>query len=92
MCDCLNKSEERLITHLSEQIGKDQKIKEVNKSDSGYTCKGLTLSKGGGWKVILPFEFKYTPFKKDGTPGKEKVYKTNVFPSFCPFCGKEMER
>lgn len=91
MCDCLEKSEERLIGHVTDNLKKEVKIKEVNKSDSGYVNKGLTFSAGGGWKLLLPFHVKYTPLKKDGSEGKEKTYKTNVFPTFCPFCGKPME-
>lgn len=90
MCDCLKKSEEKLIGHVTENLKKDWTIKEINEKESGYTNKGLVFSSGGGWKLYIPFEVKYTPVKKDGSDGKEKTYKTNVFPNFCPFCGKKM--
>jgi hypothetical protein len=90
MCDCLKKSEENLIAHVAENLKKDYPIKEVNEKESGYVNKGLVFSNPGGWKLFLPFELKYTLVKKDGTPGKEKTYKTNVFPTYCPWCGGKM--
>lgn len=92
MCDCLKKSEEKVTEHLTETLkerGID--IVEIDKSESGYANKGLSLGKNGGWKLFLPFELKYTPRKKDGSEGKEKTHKASMYPPFCPFCGNKME-
>lgn len=90
MCDCLEKTEENLIKHLTERLGKDTTIQDVNIDESGYVNKGLSL--GAGWKLFLPYAFKYTPTKKDGSAGKEKTFKTSIFPTFCPFCGLRFEK
>jgi hypothetical protein len=87
-CDCLIESEKKMIAHVKEALSKEQSVDSWNERDSGYTTKAFFFT--GGTKLTLPFEVKYTPLKKDGTQGKEKVYKTSILPSYCPFCGKPL--
>lgn len=87
MCNCLDETTQSAIDLVSVKLRGRQTIKEINIADSGYVNRALTFGKNGGWRLIFPIEVKYTPFLKDGSVGKEKTYKTNMFPSFCPFCG-----
>lgn len=87
MCNCLNKSEQKLAAHLIVDKGL------TNVKQSHYANTAFTFDKKveGGRVLYLPFEIEYVPIKKDGTPGKQKTFKVNVTPSFCPFCGKSLK-
>lgn len=86
MCDCLKKSENEITDHLI----KANDIKYPK--ESGYVNKVLSFSDiNGGWKLALPFELSFNPKKADGTVGKEKKIKTNILPTFCPFCGVKIK-
>lgn len=75
----------------SNMLEEGKKVAEWNEKDSGYVNRLLSLGSGsnGGWKLVMPFEVKYTPIKVNGTKGREVTYKTNIFPTFCPFCGEK---
>lgn len=89
-CKCLQQSEDKIINFIKEKFKEDgKKVAEYNEEDSGYVNKVLTFSGGGGWKLVMPFELAYTPIKVNGQNGKEVKYKTNIFPTFCPFCGRK---
>lgn len=93
MCTCLKKSEEKIFNFVKEGLEKERtNIDSFNKEESGYVNQVLTFGDvGSGWKLVMPFEVKYTPRKKNGELGRECTYKTNIFPAFCPFCGKKQK-
>lgn len=91
MCKCLEESENNAIDYISEKLQKRFKDVEIDKEESGYTNKVLSFSTGS-WQLMMPFEVRYTFEKKDGSRSSGKVEKTSIFPTFCPFCGKKIER
>lgn len=93
MCNCLHESQEKIIAFVKDNMTKEgKKVAEWNENDSGYVNLVLSFGDdGGGWKLVMPFEVKYTPIKANGTNGREVTYKTSIFPAFCPFCGKPMK-
>lgn len=87
-CNCLAKSTKTVVDHLKNQLQEEcRQTVEVNEKDSGYTNRVLTFT--SGYKLMMPFELKYTPIKANGEKGKEKTKKISVFPTYCPFCGKK---
>lgn len=94
MCNCLEKMEakikEKIIASRKER-GQSAIEQFVDEAESGFSCKGLSFS-SGKWEFILPLQFKYILQKKDGTPEKRATtFKTNLYPSFCPICGKKQK-
>lgn len=93
MCNCLKESTKKILGFVKMNLAKEgKKIAEWNDADSGYVNRALSFGDNGGWKLIMPFEVKYTPVKANGTNGREVTYKTNIFPAFCPFCGKKTDK
>lgn len=43
---------------------------------------------GGG--VYFPYKANFTFVKKNGHTSIQKSHTVNVYPSFCPFCGKSL--
>jgi hypothetical protein len=95
MCNCLDKMEKMIkgkIISTRKEKGQSGISEFVDESESGFTCKGLSFA-SGKWEFILPVQFKYILEKKDGTPEKRTTtYKTNLYPSFCPVCGKKTKK
>lgn len=91
MCNCLKKTTEKTIDFIKENFKKEgKKVSSYNEDDSGYLNRVLSFgSINGGRKLVMPFELKYTPIKANGTHGREATYKTSIFPTYCPFCGKK---
>ena len=94
-CNCLESIEKQTIEHVEKTLRERQTIHSINTEESGFVNQswffgsGGVKAGGGQIKLTLPVEVKYTPIKSNGEKGKEKTYKTNVLPSFCPFCGKK---
>lgn len=90
MCKCLKETTEKTIDFIKANFKKEgKKIAAYNEDDSGYVNRVLSFGNNGGWKLVMPFEVKYTPIKTNGTEGRETTYKTSIFPTYCPFCGKK---
>jgi len=85
MCTCIRESEKKISDHLIET----HKLTDVD--EFGYANKAFIFDSYQSSKIYLPFEVVYTPTKKDGTKGRDKTLKTNIFPTFCPFCGVKYE-
>lgn len=92
-CNCIKESADRLYKHFSEKLS--EKNITVLGPDASYGCRpgfvqeAITFG-GGPYSTRLFHEFEYyTQFtKKDQTLSKPKKNIANMFPSFCPFCGK----
>jgi len=92
MCKCLDESQKKIFAFVKDNMIKEgKKVAEWNEDDSGYVNRVLSFGKDGGWKLVMPFEVKYTPIKVNGTNGREVTYKISIFPAYCPFCGKKTE-
>ncbi len=93
MCNCLKETQERFIGHLKDHsdILEGKVNLQFDEVESGYVNQFLSFGDtSGGFKLAFPFHLKYTYEKKDGSRSREQTIKTNVFPTYCPFCGEKM--
>lgn len=80
-CDCITKSENRLRDKMIvDNIDKEG----FNITSAHYANQSIFPDQ----KIYMPFEMRYTVTKKDGSKSQEKIKKFNIFPSYCPICGK----
>lgn len=85
MCDCIHKTEERLLAHLKEKYPEREITVD---SDDGLQNQAFTFSDGGKTKLYIDFFSHYTFEKKDGSRSVTKKDSVKMFFSFCPFCGQ----
>lgn len=86
-CDCRKKTTERLIAKIKEDNAKTTGFKIL---EADFDNQALVLQNDAPIKIYLPFSYKYQFTKKNGEPSVVKTKTTNIFPSYCCFCGKKL--
>lgn len=79
MCNCNTDVLDKVKEMYSEEL---ENISEIN-----FVNRLLPLTGNMGWITCLPVEINYVPKLSNGTMGKPRKKITNLFMSFCPFCG-----
>jgi len=86
MCNCIKKTEARLLEHLREKY--PDRIINMD-HDDGLQNQAFTFGEGSGEnKIYIDFFSHYTFKKKDGSQSVSKKDTVRMFFTFCPFCGE----
>lgn len=88
-CNCLEETEKQAFKFLKEALSSKYSIASFNEQEAGYTNVALMFTGPMPRRLFASYQLPYTPYVKGGMPGREKKHKTDVFFTFCPFCGKK---
>ena len=85
-CNCLEEVEEEIKKLILKEISDEIGFQKITSSRFKH-LPFLILDSKVSQKIAMPFIVEYE--RKAKTSGKVRTYKkeTNIFPSFCPFCG-----
>ncbi len=86
ICTCIADVTKKVTDHVKKELDKNNEaVSLVNDGELGHAA--LIFSSPMAIKLHSIHELRYTFQKRDGSRSTEKVKKTNVMFSFCPFCG-----
>ena len=87
MCNCLINLKKNLLKDITElSTEKDFKILEGD-----FLNRALTFDPSDV-KIYLEFKYISTFTRANGETSKPKSKTVNIFPTYCPFCGKEYKK
>lgn len=85
-CTCVADVTKKVTDHVKKELERNNAKIEL-KDDGELGHAALIFSSPMAIKLHSVHELRYTFQKRDGSRSTEKVKKTNVMFSFCPFCG-----
>ena len=88
MCECLKETAKKASEMYVAKIEENYTV--ANWIDKGAFAHKSFSFNGGPSKIAMPFIFQYIKQKKNGEPERNVTTNTiNIYPTFCPFCGKK---
>lgn len=90
VCNCLKEVEQRTLKLIQDELSEKMNISRFDDSyDSGFQQEAIMFSGPMSTRLFIDVHQKYWFVKKNGMESSQKTFKTKVFLSFCPFCGKK---
>ena len=86
MCDCIEKIEKQVFDKLKKDKENNGIVNKASFKEKGYDLTNGTI------RLYNEVEYEMTNKKVNGTLGATRNYTVSIYHSFCPFCGKSIEK
>jgi hypothetical protein len=91
MCDCINTVTEKILAKQAEQKPERTILPLEEFDGEGLGNRAFTFGSGDGYKMFVPFVYRYTFKKTNGETSKTRKETVNMFFTYCPFCGTKYD-
>nr|WP_294897773.1 hypothetical protein [uncultured Pedobacter sp.] len=90
-CECIENAEKGAVNMLRKQHPERVYDDVSTFGDTGFQNLSLSLGEEGGLKLFFEFKTHYTFTKANGEQSAQKTHKISLYPSYCPFCGRDLK-